>query len=142
MRLETLGAMAALAAAILAVEQRGSASTFGLVLTYALQITMLTSITVRFFPPKPSLTAEPSYYRVNDMREESLDDRCAWRAWWRTASMRWSGSTSSATWPRSIPETSRHPGRQAGRQLARCCIALQASQHFSGHRLPGPQTIS
>ncbi len=45
-RLETLGAMAALAAAVLTVEQRGNASTFGLVLSYALSITMLTSMTV------------------------------------------------------------------------------------------------
>ena len=45
-RLETLGALAALAAAILTVEQRGNASTFGLVLSYALSITMLTSMTV------------------------------------------------------------------------------------------------
>ena len=47
MRLETLGAVAALAAAMLTVEQRGNASTFGLVLSYALSITMLTSMTVR-----------------------------------------------------------------------------------------------
>lgn len=47
MRLETLGALAALAAALLTVEQRGNASTFGLVLSYALSITMLTSMTVR-----------------------------------------------------------------------------------------------
>ena len=46
-RLETLGALAAFAAAVLAVEQRGNASTFGLVLSYALQLTMLTSMTVR-----------------------------------------------------------------------------------------------
>lgn len=46
MRLETLGALAALAAALLTVEQRGNASTFGLVLSYALSITMLTSMTV------------------------------------------------------------------------------------------------
>lgn len=46
MRLETLGAMAALAAAMLTVEQRGNASSFGLVLSYALSITMLTSMTV------------------------------------------------------------------------------------------------
>ena len=46
MRLETLGALAAFAAAVLAVEQRGNASTFGLVLSYALQLTMLTSMTV------------------------------------------------------------------------------------------------
>jgi hypothetical protein len=46
-RLESLGAMAALAAAVLTVEQRGAASTFGLVLSYALSITMLTSMTVR-----------------------------------------------------------------------------------------------
>jgi hypothetical protein len=48
-RLESLGAVAALAAAVLTVEQRGAASTFGLVLSYALSITMLTSMTVRFF---------------------------------------------------------------------------------------------
>ena len=46
MRLETLGALAAFAAAVLTVEQRGAASTFGLVLSYALTITQLTSITV------------------------------------------------------------------------------------------------
>ena len=46
-RLETLGALAAFAAAVLTVEQRGAASTFGLVLSYALTITQLTSITVR-----------------------------------------------------------------------------------------------
>ncbi len=45
-RLETLGALAAFAAAVLTVEQRGAASTFGLVLSYALTITQLTSITV------------------------------------------------------------------------------------------------
>ena len=45
-RLECAGALAAFAAAVLTVEQRGNASTFGLVLSYALQITMLTSITV------------------------------------------------------------------------------------------------
>ena len=49
MRLETLGALAAFAAAVLAVEQRGNASIFGLVLSYALQLTMLTSMTVRVF---------------------------------------------------------------------------------------------
>ena len=48
-RLETLGALAALAAAMLTVEARGAASIFGLVLSYALQITILTSITVRSF---------------------------------------------------------------------------------------------
>ena len=50
MRLETLGALAAFAAAVLTVEQRGAASTFGLVLSYALTITQLTSITVRPCP--------------------------------------------------------------------------------------------
>ena len=48
MRLEGMGALAAFAAAVLTVEQRGNASTFGLVLTYALQITTLTSMTVRW----------------------------------------------------------------------------------------------
>ena len=50
MRLETLGALAAFAAAVLTVEQRGAASTFGLVLSSALTITQLTSITVRPCP--------------------------------------------------------------------------------------------
>ena len=55
MRLETLGALAALAAAILTVEQRGNASTFGLVLSYALSITMLTSMTVSSSASPPAL---------------------------------------------------------------------------------------
>ena len=46
-RLECLGALAALSAALLAIEQRGKASGMGLTLSYALSITMLTSITVR-----------------------------------------------------------------------------------------------
>ena len=45
--MESLGALAALAAAVLTVEQRGAAAIFGLVLSYALQITQLTSMTVR-----------------------------------------------------------------------------------------------
>ena len=47
MRLETLGALAAFATAVLAVEQQGTASSMGLTLSYALQITQLTSMTVR-----------------------------------------------------------------------------------------------
>ena len=58
MRLETLGALAAFAAAVLTVEQRGAASTFGLVLSYALTITQLTSITVRQFPNFQAMLCE------------------------------------------------------------------------------------
>ena len=47
MRLETLGALSAFSAALLAVEQAGSASSTGLSLSYALQITLLTNMTVR-----------------------------------------------------------------------------------------------
>lgn len=46
-RLETLGALTALFAASLAVEQGKSSSFMGLTLSFALQITSLTSITVR-----------------------------------------------------------------------------------------------
>ena len=49
-RLEVMGSLAAFSAAVLTVEQRGNASTFGLVLSYALQITMLTSMTVCVCP--------------------------------------------------------------------------------------------
>lgn len=45
-RLETLGALSAFAAAALAVEQGGAASVVGLSLSYALQITQLTNMTV------------------------------------------------------------------------------------------------
>ena len=47
MRLETLGALSAFSAALLAVEQAGSAASTGLSLSYALQITQLTNMTVR-----------------------------------------------------------------------------------------------
>ena len=47
MRLETLGALSAFSAALLAVEQAGTASSTGLSLSYALQITQLTNMTVR-----------------------------------------------------------------------------------------------
>lgn len=69
MRLETLGALAALAAAVLTVEQRGAASTFGLVLSYALSITMLTSMTVRW---PGCLTTRIS----NDIAMLVSDDQC------------------------------------------------------------------
>ena len=46
-RLETLGALATLAAAFVAVEQRGGASNAGLVLSYAMTLTVLMSITLR-----------------------------------------------------------------------------------------------
>ena len=45
-RLETLGALSAFSAAALAVEQGGAASVVGLSLSYALQITQLTNMTV------------------------------------------------------------------------------------------------
>ena len=63
MRLETLGALAAFAAAALTVEQRGAASTFGLVLSYALTITQLTSITARAAArlPQPLPTPCPKH---------------------------------------------------------------------------------
>ena len=47
MRLETLGALSAFSAALLAVEQGGTAAATGLSLSYALQITSLTNMTVR-----------------------------------------------------------------------------------------------
>ncbi len=46
-RLETLGALAALAAAVLAIEAGNSAAEFGLTLSYALQITGLVAMTIR-----------------------------------------------------------------------------------------------
>ncbi len=46
-RLELLGALATLAAAMVAVEQRGSASSAGLVLSYAMQLTVLMLIMLR-----------------------------------------------------------------------------------------------
>lgn len=63
-RLETLGALAAFSAAVLAIEQRGTASTIGLTLSYALQITQLTSITVRL-----ASVAENSFNAVERMGE-------------------------------------------------------------------------
>ena len=46
-RLETLGALAAFAAAMMTVEKKGSSAVAGITLTYALSITTLTTITVR-----------------------------------------------------------------------------------------------
>ena len=46
-RLETLGALATLMSAVVAVEQRGGASNAGLVLSYAMQLTILMSLTLR-----------------------------------------------------------------------------------------------
>eukprot|EP00803_Ostreobium_quekettii_P010076 evm.model.scf_1807.1 EVM.evm.TU.scf_1807.1 scf_1807:280-13061(-) len=46
-RLESLGALAAFAAAVLTVEQKGSSGVAGLTLTYAFSITMLTTMSVR-----------------------------------------------------------------------------------------------
>eukprot|EP00798_Chlamydomonas_sp_ICE-L_P022904 gene22904-30080_t len=46
-RLESLGATATLMVAVVAVEQRGKASNMGLVLLYAMQVTVLMSITLR-----------------------------------------------------------------------------------------------
>lgn len=59
--MESLGALAALAAAVLTVEQRGAASVFGLVLSYALQITQLTSMTVR---PLSSCKTNPRLFAL------------------------------------------------------------------------------
>ncbi len=50
-RLETLGGLSAFAASALAVEQGGAASTVGLSLSYALQITQLTNMVVSAPPP-------------------------------------------------------------------------------------------
>lgn len=47
MPLESLGALCAFAAAVLAVEQGGSAAATGLLLTYAQQISMLTNVAIR-----------------------------------------------------------------------------------------------
>ena len=52
-RLETLGGLSAFAAATLAVEQGGAASVVGLSLSYALQITQLTNMTVLPFCAVP-----------------------------------------------------------------------------------------
>jgi hypothetical protein len=46
-RLESLGALATLCAAVVAVEQRSGASDAGLLLTYAMQLSMLMSISLR-----------------------------------------------------------------------------------------------
>ena len=46
-RLESLGAAATLMASLVAVEQRGGASNAGLVLSYAMQLTINMSITLR-----------------------------------------------------------------------------------------------
>lgn len=46
-RLEALGALTAFFAGVLAVEQGGASAVMGLTLSYALQMTALTSLTVR-----------------------------------------------------------------------------------------------
>lgn len=46
-RLDGLGACVALAAAVLAIQQKGHAAWMGLTLSYALQMTQLTGMTVR-----------------------------------------------------------------------------------------------
>lgn len=66
MRLETLGALAAFSAAVLAIESRGAASQMGLTLSYALQITSLTSMTVRL-----ASVAENAFNAVERMAEYS-----------------------------------------------------------------------
>lgn len=66
MRLETLGALAAFSAAVLAIESRGQASQMGLTLSYALQITSLTSMTVRL-----ASVAENAFNAVERMAEYS-----------------------------------------------------------------------
>jgi len=65
-RLETLGAVAAFSAAVLAIEARGAASQMGLTLSYALQITSLTSMTVRL-----ASVAENAFNAVERMAEYS-----------------------------------------------------------------------
>ena len=65
-RLETLGALAAFSAAVLAIESRGAASQMGLTLSYALQITSLTSMTVRL-----ASVAENAFNAVERMAEYS-----------------------------------------------------------------------
>ncbi|KAL0044905.1 hypothetical protein WJX82_001780 [Trebouxia sp. C0006] len=65
-RLETLGALAAFSAAVLAIEARGAASQMGLTLSYALQITSLTSMTVRL-----ASVAENAFNAVERMAEYS-----------------------------------------------------------------------
>lgn len=66
MRLEILGALAAFSAAVLAIESRGAASQMGLTLSYALQITTLTSMTVRL-----ASVAENSFNAVERIAEYS-----------------------------------------------------------------------
>ena len=66
MRLETLGALAAFSAAVLAIEARGAASQMGLTLSYALQITSLTSMTVRL-----ASVAENAFNAVERIAEYS-----------------------------------------------------------------------
>ncbi|KAL3160420.1 hypothetical protein ABBQ32_010743 [Trebouxia sp. C0010 RCD-2024] len=65
-RLETLGALAAFSAAVLAIESRGAASQMGLTLSYALQITTLTSMTVRL-----ASVAENAFNAVERIAEYS-----------------------------------------------------------------------
>ena len=66
-RLETLGALSAFSAALLAVEQAGSASSTGLSLSYALQITQLTNMTVRL-----ASLAENAFNAVGEQQKPSL----------------------------------------------------------------------
>ena len=65
-RLEALGALAAFSAAVLAIESRGAASQMGLTLSYALQITSLTSMTVRL-----ASVAENAFNAVERIAEYS-----------------------------------------------------------------------
>lgn len=65
-RLETLGALAAFSAAVLAIESRGAASQMGLTLSFALQITALTSMTVRL-----ASVAENAFNAVERIAEYS-----------------------------------------------------------------------
>lgn len=63
-RLEALGAVAAFAAAALAVEQRGAAAVLGNIVSTALQLTALTSMTVR-----SASLAETSFNAVERVEE-------------------------------------------------------------------------
>ena len=64
-RLETLGTLCTLVAAVVAVEQRGSASASGLVLSYAMQITLLMSITLRVSSVTETMVGADWWHRAS-----------------------------------------------------------------------------
>lgn len=74
-RLETLGALAALAAAVLTVEQKGSSSVAGITLTYALSITSLTTMTVRLASLAENMfNAVERVDEYTELNEEAADE--------------------------------------------------------------------